>query len=1247
MRLSNGRGVSFKITLALILWFTATSATKAQVNVLTYHNDNARTGQNTSETVLTLSNVNSGQFGRLYSVPLDGNVYAQPLVLSNVSIPNQGTHNVVYVATENDSLYAIDAVNGSTLWQVNFLNPAAGVTTVSSTDVACDDMVPQIGITGTPVIDPASGTIYFVARTNEQGAFVQRLHAIDVATHAEKFGGPVVIAATVPGTGDASTGSSVSFDPLSENQRAALLLQNGHIIIGWASQCDVTPFHGWIMSYRAGTLAQEAVWNATPNGSDGGIWMAGGGCAGDSSFNTYFPTGNGTYDGSLNWGDTMVKLGPPSSGAFPVLDWFTPYNQGTLNMDDHDLGSGGVVLLPDLPTGSAHQHLLVTGGKQGVLYLVDRDKMGHYCSTCTTGDPQAVQELSSVIGQLFASPSYWNGRVYVGGVGTGLEAFSFNANNSGLLSTSPVSTSPTAFSYPGAQSSISSNGTSSGIAWVLENGSWKSTCCQVLHAYDATNLATELYNSNQLAGSGDVPGGAVKFTVPTVANGRVFVGSQASLSVYGLRASVAATPIFSPPSGTYSTAQMVSISDATAGTTIYYTTNGSTPTVSSPVYSGPISVNTAVTIKAIAVGGGLANSAVASGTYTIGSSSGVVGFGGGFSGQGVTLNGGATYSGTRLRLTDGGTYETRSAFFSTPVNIQSFTTDFSFQLTNPNADGFTFTVQGNSPTSIGTTGENLGYAGIGGSVAVKFDLYNNYGEGVNSTGIYFNGASPTIPATDLTPSGINLHSGHVFKVHMAYGGNTLTMTITDASNSAATFTISWAANIPSTLGSSTAYVGFTASTGGVSAVQDIVSWTFTPSINFTSGFNGTGVTLNGAATYYSTRLRLTNGGTFQAASGFYTSPINVQSFTSDFAFQLTNPNGDGITFTLQGTARTALGTSGQNLGYGGIVKSVAVKFDLFNDAGEGVNSTGLYLNGASPTTPAIDLTPSGVNLHSGDMFKVHLTYDGSALTMTITDAGSSAKTFTTSWVVNIPSTIGSTGAFIGFTGGTAGATATQDIVTWSFTPNTNAPAAPTINFASGFSGAGVTLNGGASYNGNRLRLTDGGANEARSAFFTTPVNIQNFTTDFSFQLTNPNADGFTFAVQAIGPTALGANTQNLGYGGMHSGMAVKFDLFNNAGEGVNSTGIYFNGATPTMPARDLTATGVNLHSGHVFNVHITYSGTTLTMTITDASNSAATFTTSWGANIPSTLGRTTGYVGFTGGTSGQTATQEILTWSLH
>jgi hypothetical protein len=471
------------------------------------------------------------------------------------------------------------------------------------------------------VIDPSTGTIYLVAFTKENGTYVHRLHAIDIATHAEKFGGPVVVNATVPGSGSGTVGGSISFNPLHSNQRAGLLLQNGIVTIAWASYCDHSPFHGWIISYNATTLAQQAVFNTTPNGSGGGVWMSGAGLAADANSSIYLATGNGDENASLEWGDSILKLSGPGSGSFAVADWFTPYDQQTLDVNDWDLGAGGVLLLPNLPSG---QQLLVQASKKGTIYLVDRNSMGKYCSTCTStgGDTQIVQVIPNALTGMWGMPAYWNGNVYFGGAyyyggsGDTLKAFSFNANNSGRLSGSPTSESAEVFNFSGPTPSVSANGNTNGIVWALDNGSHASTCCQALHAYDATNLGRELYNTNQAPNNRDVPGGAVKFTVPAIANGKVYVGSQATLSIYGLPPP-AATPSFSPVAGTYPSPRWVSILDSTAGTTIYYTTNGSTPTTSSIVYASPIRVSATATIKAIAVGGGFSSSAVGSAIYTI------------------------------------------------------------------------------------------------------------------------------------------------------------------------------------------------------------------------------------------------------------------------------------------------------------------------------------------------------------------------------------------------------------------------------------------------------------------------------------------------------------------------------------------------------------------------------------------------------------------------------------------------------
>src|SRR3984957_18625364 len=594
-------------------------AVHAQVSVTTHHNDNLRTGQNTQETILAPSNVNSTQFGKFFTVIVDGYVVAQPLYLPNIYIGG-GTHNVLYVATAHDSVYAIDADNG-TIYAHLSLIPAGGSTVNASTDLSCPDIGPEVGITGTPVIDSSSGTLYVIAKSKVGGALVQYLHALDTATLSEKFSGPVNIQATVNGTASDGTGSVVSFSPAMHHQRSALLLENGHVIIAWASNCDNSPWHGWVMSYNAATLKQEAVFNDSPNGSAGGVWMSGGGIAADSSGNLFLPTGNGSWNGTTDYGDSILKLGPPSGGTFPVLDYFTPYDQAILDNNDVDVSSGGLVLLPNLPSG---QQLLAQIGKSGTLFLLDRNNLGKYCvnqvPACTNSDPQIVQEIQNASSGVWGSPAYWNGNLYSVGVNQQIRAFSFNANGNGLISGAATSTSSNTFAFAGPTPSISANGTTDGILWALDGGSFDSTCsagmnCQILYAYDATNLATMLYNSGQAANNRDVPGGAVKFAVPVIANGKVYVGSQSSVSAYGELGSLptANDPILTPAAGSYSGTQLVTMSDAITGAAIYYTTDGTTPTTLSAKYSAltPLQVTRTTTIKAIAVANGYLNSGVA------------------------------------------------------------------------------------------------------------------------------------------------------------------------------------------------------------------------------------------------------------------------------------------------------------------------------------------------------------------------------------------------------------------------------------------------------------------------------------------------------------------------------------------------------------------------------------------------------------------------------------------------------------
>jgi uncharacterized repeat protein (TIGR01451 family) len=501
----------------------------AHAGVFTHHNDNQRTGQNLNESVLTLSNVNSASFGKLAGFTIDGIAHASPLYAASVNIPGVGLRNVVYVATEHDSVYAFDAdaSGGNPLWKVSFINPSAGITTVPNGDTGeCCDIAPEIGITGTPVIDPSTGTLYVVAKTKEgSSTYVQRLHALDVATGAEKFGGPTVIQASVPGTGSGSVGGTLSFNQLRENQRTALLLYNGVVYMGFGSHGDNQPYHGWLLGYNATTLQRVLAFNSTPNGEGGGIWQSGGGLAIDSAGNFYFATGDGSYTintGGVDYGDTFVRFNPMSG----VVDYFTPHDQASLDSSNLDLDAGGMILLPDQP--GAHPHLLVSAGKNGTIYVVDRDNMGHYNTT-----DRNVQTLDNIfpfgtpLPGNYSSPVYFNGAVYFGPVADVVQMFKLT---NGLLSTAPTSTTPQTFAYPGGALSTSANGTSNGILWAIQkNGTGGGT----LHAYDASNIAFELYNSDQ-AGTRDQLDAAAKFSVPLVVNGKVFVATEGRFTVFGL-----------------------------------------------------------------------------------------------------------------------------------------------------------------------------------------------------------------------------------------------------------------------------------------------------------------------------------------------------------------------------------------------------------------------------------------------------------------------------------------------------------------------------------------------------------------------------------------------------------------------------------------------------------------------------------------------------------------------------------------
>ena len=504
----------------------------SSIDVTTYHYDNARTGQNVSETILTTSNVNQAKFGKLGELMVDGKVDAQPLYLSNVSRAGAGMKNVLYVATEHGSVFAFDAdtVSGTTaapLWKIS--TQMAGE--VPSDDRGCGQVTPEIGVTSTPVIDRTRGAIYVVSVSkNSAGTYIHRIHALDLASGKELFGGPTIVTASFSGNGVGNVGGKLTFDPSEYNERPGLLEINGTIYTTWGSHCDGGPYTSWMMAYSADTLKQTSVLNLVPNGSDGGIWMAGAAPAADAAGNIYFIIGNGTFDTALNanrlpsqgdCGNCFVKVS--STAPLTLLDYFTPLNTVMETGQDEDFGSGGPLLLPDVvDSGGKTRHLAVGSGKDANIYVLDRDNMGKFNAT-----QDSIYQLISgqLAGPEFAKPSYFNGTVYYGAVNDAIKAFPITAAK---LATSPASKTAVVFGYPGATPTISANGMTNGIVWAVENGT-----VAVLHAYDATNLGSELYNSNQASGSRDQFSGN-KFITPMIANGKVFVGTARSVAVFGL-----------------------------------------------------------------------------------------------------------------------------------------------------------------------------------------------------------------------------------------------------------------------------------------------------------------------------------------------------------------------------------------------------------------------------------------------------------------------------------------------------------------------------------------------------------------------------------------------------------------------------------------------------------------------------------------------------------------------------------------
>jgi hypothetical protein len=585
--LSNPAVKIVRLCLALLTLSGLSLSAQSFPGVLTWHNDNGRTGQNLNETVLTPANVNTTTFGKVLSFPVDGQIYAQPLYVPNVPIPGKGTHNVLYVATENASVYAFDAdgLSGPPLWKVPFTNPLNGITAVNcnTAGTSCN-VYPVDGITATPVIDLTTSTIYVVAHTAENGVYFVRLHALDITTGAEKFGGPVALTATVNGTGVGNKHGKITMSPQGNIARPGLLLLNGVLYIALGGYP-----HAFILTYDAQTLLQLQAMSATPNGTLGGIWQSGAGLAADSSGNVYAATGDGTFDastGGTDYGDTIMKL----NSSLQVIDYFTPLDQACRFTDDMDLAAGGPMLLP--PQSGPFADELVMSGKGGSpcdasgfapIYLVNRDAMGGY----NPNVDQVIQEINGSPIGYWSSPAYWQSAtssyVYYAGVtsdhGTGDNLKMYSLTN-GVLSTTPVKKSSNIL-VNGGTPSISANGTSSGIAWVVARQDYLDTrpgvLPAVLYAYDATDVSKMLYNSGQSVNFGkrDQAGCGTKFAVPTIANGKVYIGTESEVDVYGvLNQPLPAYPVIvSSPCLNFGT---IVVGDSAPSQTVNIKNNGTT-----------------------------------------------------------------------------------------------------------------------------------------------------------------------------------------------------------------------------------------------------------------------------------------------------------------------------------------------------------------------------------------------------------------------------------------------------------------------------------------------------------------------------------------------------------------------------------------------------------------------------------------------------------------------------------------------
>jgi hypothetical protein len=1325
-----------------IVEWLETRLAPANVSITSFHNDPSITGQNLQETVLAPANVNSTNFGKLASVQTDGYSYAQPLYVANLMI-NGTPHNVAFVATEHDSVYAFDIVNDPSsptgvtinqLWQRSFITGGPGgptmpgITQVPQPDVLSGDIVPDIGITGSPAIDTATATLYVVAKTKEVRAdgnhWVQTLHALDVTTGADKYittgnGGYVIgdthtsptfanetTAIVVPGAGAETSGGAtpmVAFSALRENQRPSLQILNGRVYVGWASHGDNGPYHGWVVGFNETTLQPEKIFNTSPNGGLSGIWQSEGAISTDGRY-LYFAVGNGggaagfaAFDPAHgNYSESVIKLDTEATGTMmPVADYFTPFNWAALDSADADLGSGGVMLLPDSVGSTAHPHLMVETGKDGHIYLIDRDNMGQF----TPGGPNnIVQDIVAGPGGVWGNPAFYQENATTGLIiyhGSGSDTREFQITNGQITQVSPGNyiayRSNQGFGFPGAQPIISGNGSdnTTAIDWELQVDNYGQQGPAILHAYAVVpgpvgTTMTELYNSNQ-AGLRDRLSGSVKFTSATETNGEVFAAQEFSFSVFGLF-----------PTHTAAPAAPTNLSGM-----------GTSPTAIQINWTSP-SPNTATGIKIFRSAGDDQHY----GTTPI-----------------TTVAAGAT------TYTDTGLAQGQVYFYKIAATNQAGDSPFTDEIqASP-----TLAPPVLSADNVSSNRVSLVWS----RPAVANDHYNverstdpNFG---SFTTIATNLPGSQLSYTDTDPILVSSPGQYFYRVR-----------------------------------------AFTNPAGEMFALSNIVAVRVGPNsaiIDYLTGFPSPpsapppfDLQANGSAQFAETTARLTNA-TNQTASVFSVNEENILNWTTTFTVRLhegTQPNyANGFAFVIQAIASGLVGQGGQGLGYQGLANSVAIKFDTYTNGTENGTggSTGLFFGGDLPTTPhqtgEVNLpldAASQVNLESQSSKTITLSYaynpsnpGASILHEEIDDPDHPTTPFTHDYTVDIPSLLGlpangNTIGYVGFTGstGSGGFWELQDITGWRYVPT--GPAAPhgltavagsnavdlswkttsaddegyyverSQDPTTGFTriatlGAGVTtyhdpgLTNPQSYyyrvqafnhdtmgqeqdsgysnvatgavvnisfpnfashdtlTANTagqtppvnvfpgtppvMQLTDGRTGEATSVFDNTRIGTGPFSTTFTLQnQSGPagSADGAAFVIQSDprGLTALGGAGGAVGYGGITNSVAVLFDLYS-SGSHASTTKLLLNGSTDRTGAIDMGPSGITLGNGDPLQVTLTYDGTTLTETVTDTATHA-TFSHNYTVNLAQVIGGTAAYVGFSGGTGGEDATQDVVNW---